>query len=469
VNLEGVTIKLLLTEENKELALSSYSELKPDYFSNTFKAVLRHIKEFYDTNGGIPSLKELEVFRSRDRKTLSAISSISLIDTQDIDIRVAIEELANQSAQNITLDMLDVLLQDISLLGRHELLDKLAYLPIQLEETLTTSEVIYTAKSLSVFKRPDALAKARMLCGICNAWDYEAGGYYRQEFVLLGGKRGAGKSVFCANLVAQQHRQGNVSIYATIEMTAEECWHRIMCVLAQVEFSKLRKDQLTDEDNVKLARTMASLFIGGDEVFEKHFVQNTSPNVFDFQDELQRTCKEKDEGRIIILDDRDLTIATLDVKVSSYKSRYGDLLTLVVVDYINQLILEPGADPYDWKTQTTLGKLLKNQARKNDICLVSPYQMDDNGIARFAKGILDAADLAQLINIIDKETGVMALETTKARSTKDDGKYGLRMDWKTLTIDPTEIDLEAMDGSEQEETSTPTPKKEQLSEGDLII
>jgi|TARA_R110000822_G_scaffold12171_7_gene44101 hypothetical protein len=467
VNLEGVTIKLLLTEENKELALSSYSELKPDYFTNTFKAVLRHIKEFYDTKGQIPSMQELEVFRSRDRKTLSAIASISLIDTKDVDIRVAIDELANQSAQNVTLDMLDELLQDISLLGRHELLDKLAYLPIQLEETLTTSDVVFTAKSIPVFKRAEALAKAKMLCGICNAWDYEAGGYYRQEFVLLGGKRGSGKSVFCANLIAQQHKQGNVSIYATIEMTAEECWHRIICVLAQVEFSKLRKDELTEEDNVKLAQVMASLFIDGDKVYEKHFILNTEPNVFDFQDELQSTCKEKDEGRIIILDDRDLTISTLDVKVSSYKSRYGDLLTLVVVDYINQLVLEPGADPYDWKTQITLGKLLKNQARKNDVCLVSPYQMDDNGGTRFAKGILDAADLAQLIQIMDKESGLMALETTKSRSAKDDGKYGLRMDWKTLTIDPTEIDLEDMDGEEAVE-ATPQFKKEEAREGDLL-
>ena len=126
MNLEGVTIKLLLTEENKELALSSYSELKPDYFTNTFKAVLRHIKELYDTKGQIPSMQELEVFRSRDRKTLSAIASISLIDTKDVDIRVAIDELANQSAQNVTLDMLDELLQDISY---NNTLDSNIYLP----------------------------------------------------------------------------------------------------------------------------------------------------------------------------------------------------------------------------------------------------------------------------------------------------------------------------------------------------
>jgi hypothetical protein len=85
----------------------------------------------------------------------------------------------------------------------------------------------------------------------------------------------------------------------------------------------------------------------------------------------------------------------------------------------------------------------------------------------FAKGILDAADLAQLIQIMDKESGLMALETTKSRSAKDDGKYGLRMDWKTLTIDPTEIDLEDMDGEEAVE-ATPQFKKEEAREGDLL-
>ena len=456
MNLEAVTLKLLLHETDKERALTTFTEIKPEYFSNTFRSVYHIIKNFYGKEGYIPSHTELQVFRSRDKRSLSALASIDLVDVEGVDIHVAIEELANQHAQNTTLDLLDGLLLDISLLTRHELLDKLATIPIKLEETLSVSEVVFTARDIPLFRKPDELSKAKMLSGICNQWDTEAGGYYRQELVLLGGKRGSGKSIFCANLIAQQHLQGNVSIYATIEMTAMECFHRILCILAQVDVAKLRKNELTDDDKRALGKVQATLFIGGDVVYEKHFSNHSAPiDVFAFQDELQHTCIEKEEGRIIILDDRDLSMATIDVKLSSYKARYGDKLTLCVVDYINQIVLEPGADPYDWKTQTLLGKGLKNLARKNDVAIISPYQMDDDGKTRFAKGILDAADLAQLINIVNPDEGIIALETTKSRSTRDDGIYGISIDWNCLRLDPTEINLDELDAAPETHVESP--------------
>ena len=48
MNLEAVTLKLLLHETDKEKALKTYAELKPDYFSNTFRPILHNIKDFYD-------------------------------------------------------------------------------------------------------------------------------------------------------------------------------------------------------------------------------------------------------------------------------------------------------------------------------------------------------------------------------------------------------------------------------------
>ncbi len=465
MNLEAATLKLLLHEKEKEKALATYAELRPEYFSATFRAILSNISDFYDKEGYVPNHNEVQVFRSRDKKSLSALASINLVDVEGVDIHVAVEELANQHAQNTTLDLVDGLLTEISLLSRHDLLDKLAAIPIKLEETLTTSEVVFTARDIPLFSRPEAVAKTKMLSGISNQWDTEAGGYYRQELVLLGGKRGSGKSIMCANLIAQQHLQGNVSIYATIEMTAVETFHRIMCILAEVPFTAIKQGTLTADETKKLAYSMSTLFEGGQAVFDKHFSNSAAVDVYSFQDELQRTCQEKDEGRIIILDDRDLSIATIDVKLSSYKARYGDQLTLMVVDYINQVVYEPGADPYDWKVQTLLGKMLKNLSRKNDVCIVSPYQMDDNGATRFAKGILDAADLAQLINvgIVEDDKGILMLETTKSRSTRDDGKYGISINWDTLRIDPREVDLGALDGEEGS-----SEDKETAIEGNII-
>jgi hypothetical protein len=235
-------------------------------------------------------------------------------------------------------------------------------------------------------------------------------------------------------------------------------------MLAGVNAGRIKKGELTARDEFDIALVMSTLFVDGDVVFDKYFKNNPAPNVLLFQEELYKTCKEKDEGRIIIVDDRELTTSAIDTTLATYKAKYGDKLALAVVDYLNQLVLDNDADMYDWKPQIVVAKHLKNMSRKHDICLVSPYQMDDNGVARFSKGILDAPDVAQLIHVEDKETGHIVFETTKARGSDDGGKYRVFMDWNTLNIDPRQIILEDLDGSDKEEEK---PQKEHAREEGL--
>ena len=448
MNIEGITLHLLL-QQDREQALKYYSEINNEYFSSSFSSVLTHIKNFYTDKGFIPNIGELEVYRSRDRKILSALASIRLIDPGPIDIEVAIEELANQYAQNVTLDLIDTMLETIAIKDRFELLDEISALPLQIEEKISSTNSVQTVSDIQVFKKKEVLLNQKVYSGVCDEWDHEAGGYYKQELVLIGGKRGSGKSIFCANLIAQQHLQKNVSIYFTIEMSADETMQRILSILAETSASDLKQGKLSDEDTKKLATVMASLFHDGDVVFNKHFDGSTL-DIYAFQDELYGTCVEKDEGKIIIVDDMNLTVGAIDAKLSTYKSKYGDKLGLAAIDYLNQIALDKTADMYDWKPQIVVSKTLKNLSRKHDICLVSPYQMDDDGVARFSKGILDAADLAQLLKV--DGTSIL-LETTKARGTSDTGKHRVGISWTTLRIDPRPVVLEDMECDEEEDKS----------------
>lgn len=440
MNLEGVALKLLLEESDKEKALQIYSELRPNYFSNSFATILNHIRTYYDHYGSIPSLQDLKIYRNRDLKVQAALNTIELLDEENIDINLAVEELANQHAQNATLLLFDKVLDDIPIKDRYEILESISSLPMKLEELIDKSNLVYTLSDTNIFESVEDTKSSQIIAGISDTWDYQMGGYYKQDLVLLGGKRGSGKSVVCANLVANQHRQGKPSLYFTIEMTYKETLQRIICILAKVEFGALKKNQLTLEQKKSIARTMASFYIGGEEVFDKHF-SVADPDVFGFQAEVQK-LEEKPEGRIIIIDDRDLNVATVDTKVGSYKSRYGDDLGLIIIDYLNQLVLDGTADMYDWKDQIVVSKTLKNLARKHDVCIVSPYQMDDEGKARFSKGILDSCDVAQLILVEDKEKGILSFKTDKMRSGTDQGNHTVSIDWKTLSIDPREVVIE---------------------------
>jgi hypothetical protein len=70
---------------------------------------------------------------------------------------------------------------------------------------------------------------------------------------------------------------------------------------------------------------------------------------------------------------------------------------------------------------------------------VSPYQIDANGEARFAKGILDAADIALTMEAHDKETNAISFATTKIRGGKEMA-FTCPIDWDTLRISPQSVD-----------------------------
>ena len=127
--------------------------------------------------------------------------------------------------------------------------------------------------------------------------------------------------------------------------------------------------------------------------------------------------------------------------IGKAKAKFGDKLKVVVVDYINQIVLE-GTDQYDWKPQIEISKKLKNLARKYEIVMVSPYQIDASGEARFAKGILDAADIALTMEAHDKETNAISFETTKIRGGKEMA-FTCPIDWDTLRISPQSVDKPA--------------------------
>jgi len=438
MNVEPAFLKLLLEEPDKEVALNMYSEVQEQHFSPAFQTVIKTIGNFYEINGHIPNIQELSLFRNRDKQTLSAISSISLIDVTGVDIEQAQAILLDNFVQDSTLDLITELLGNISVMGRDEIQDTVTNMGVRLEDLVSSTEKIFTAKDYRPFNSAENAASVRIESGISQEWDRESGGYFLEDFVLLGGKKGSGKSIVCANLICAQHKQGNPSIYATIEMSYKEVMNRIMSILSGVPFSKIKLNETSPHEDMVISETLASLFEGGLELLDNH---RKNFDKFLFQDELLK-LPEKDEGRIIIIDDRNLSAATVDAKVSSYKSRYGEKLKLVVVDYVNQLELYPGADMYSWINQIEISKFLKNQARKHNVCVVSPYQMDENGNARFSKGLLDSPDVAQLIKVDEKDSGTIVFETEKSRSASDKGVYRVSIDWNTLKIDPRPVVLD---------------------------
>ena len=74
-------------------------------------------------------------------------------------------------------------------------------------------------------------------------------------------------------------------------------------------------------------------------------------------------------------------------------------------------------------------------AQEYDCTVVSPYQTDATGEARFAKGILDAADAAFALESWEQEDNCLTFNCVKMRSASMKS-FTSTMDWETLKIGP---------------------------------
>lgn len=450
MNLEGAAIKLLLTLEDRGLALDAFSELRPEYFSKGSRTLYTALTTFYSKYGNVPTEQQLLAHQSRNAAITNGILALNQLDVTTLEIDFIAEELKNQYTHMETMRMLETFVHKSITMDREEMIEALSEMPLEIERKLQETFKIGTIANTNFFRSKENHLATQVLSGVSDSWDYESGGYFVEDLVLVGGKRGEGKSIVCINMVASQHIQGNPSMYFTIEMTKEETMGRLICILSGVSASRYRKQELTPEEEEAAAKVIANFFVGGEEVFDKYFKGTGSRDVLAFQAEIQRTKKEKEEGRVIIVDDSNLTLATIDAKINTYKRIYGKQLKLVCVDYINQVkaSTDTDVDMYDWKPQIFISKTLKEIARKYHICMVSPYQIDASGEARMAKGILDAADIAQIIH---RDGDIMTFENVKARGVKDKSVHSVTLSEKSLKIDPREVHKEESSNEEEPE------------------
>lgn len=435
----AVVLNKLILERN----LDVWAKLKLAFLDNAYASVYSAISRHYDKYSTIPSFEELQL-EVREGITQKTIGLIKLIDEPDISAEVALDALIDQYTQNQTISLLDKFVDKLTVYDSNEIKENLASIVIALDEKTLTSEGVYNMSEIMIFRDYEQLQRDRVMLGINNSFDSELNGVARQELILLGGERGAGKSIVSSNLVVNQYEAGNCCVIFTIEMIAQEVFERNLAIQAGVPYMSLKKNNLTQDDLLKVIKTRAEQFLDADDLVLDYLSHRDR---FKFEHDLVRNKVLKPDNQIIIVDDRSLTLTSIDLHIGKLKARFGDKLKLVVVDYLNQIV-EEGSSQYDWQPQIIKSKKLKDYARKHDVTIFSPYQIDASGEARFAKGILDAADIALLMKSHDKEAGAIGFETTKIRGGPP-LKFTSPINWETLRISSESIDAPVADKKER--------------------
>lgn len=447
MDVSAVILNKLLTEKNVDL----WAKLKLAYVDPAYTNLYSAIGKHYEKYASVPSFEELELVL-REGPALKTLAVIRLAQADDVPTDVAFDALIDQYTQSETIGQLDKFIEKLPIYDSEEIKEKLSEIVFYLDDKTLKSEKVVSSSDMIFFEEDDEIGVGRVPLGFNNDFDSSIGNLAPGELLLLGGRRGSGKSVVSANIAVNEYESGFVCPYFSIEMTAKETYTRMMSMLSGVDHSAVKLQKYTEDQLVAVGLTRARMYKDYDQAY-KDFLQHK--NLVKLERALLRECAPIDTP-LIVIDDRNLSLTAVDLHIGKLKAKYGDKFRLAVVDYVNQLVLE-GKDMYDWKTQIELSKGLKNVGRKHNVAIVSPYQIDATGEARLAKGLLDAADIGAIASVGNKEDGIINFDTTKIRGSAD-VSCASKINWKTLRISPQPVER-----SKPAEEEKPKKRKKEIT------
>lgn len=450
MNVEGTVIKLLLHETDGEKALTYFNQLKAEYFSDVYSSLYTNISMFYEKYSKVPTVSDLATFNSRNHKLSIALSALELVEVPELaDLSISIDALINQFAQNKALDLITGLIDQIHLLGHEEIKEYIGSMPLDLDKVLDFSDTDFTLNQFPSFKTEEESDREQLPFGLSNRYDKETGGLMRTDFVLLGGKQGSGKSLVSMNVCLNTYLAGYTALYFSIEVKKEEVKQRFYSMLTGIDPQHLKLNTLNEYEKDILALAMVGMSDNAFEMYDEFIRLAEEPDYYAFDAAFQKEGIMREANQFILVDNSALTFVDIDMTLAKYKARFGDQLALAVVDYINRVTMtKDHSERFDWKEQGAMAANFKdNLARKYDVALISPYQIDEEGRARFAKALLDPPDVAILLHGHQKKHRALSLEVVKSRSANDEFKSTVGMEWDALRVNPSEVVL-----IQQEET-----------------
>lgn len=425
MNIASALLKQIIVQKD----LDTWSKLKEHYlpgdYQSIFKILDKHIENYQD----LPQFEDLQ-YEVRDRKLQEKIFAIESVDVE-IDAWLLLDYLKNEYAQIEILDELDKYVDNtVAMASAEENIEQLQEIVLRVSDKVDVKPPEESMQRISLFDNDKELSKYLPL-GLNSDYDSQIQ-FSPKDLVLVGGRRGAGKSVTCCNLAANVYESGKSAIYFTIEMDSRSILQRICSVATRIPLKRLRSKMLSKEEWSNVAGWWAGRFDGGHDLlpeFEK------TGNFDEFHTKLTKLDLHKDKQLEVIYDPA-LTLSKIQSELDKLSSQLD--IGVVIVDYLNQVKRHNApsrSGQYDWTEQIEVSKKMKLYAQEYETMFFAPYQTDSTGEARFAKGILDAADAAYSLETWEQDDECMTFNCVKMRS-NEMKSFSSVVDWETLKIGP---------------------------------
>ena len=435
LDLQKLTLGRLLETQDNDF----YSKLQPEFFSGMGLVLYEKVNTFYKANLRLPSVEELTLVHKDltlqdylDTQILSADNKFDKISNGFL-----ISQLQDYFVREETLRFLDKFMSSFEGLEKVEIIDQLQDHVLHLNKAGASSEELFDVGELDFFPKSDDFVLHPS--GLSKEYDSINGGFALQDLVLLGGRRGSGKSIISLNCAYNRFKQGSTVAFFTIEMRYKEVYDRLLSIISEVPFLDIYTNKLRDDQKLKILKAKVKEFYQPEPRLLK-LVEETehSRDFMRFEAEMKNNKFPMLDNRFFIIDDESLTLSRIDHYCNMFASKHPKY-TMAVVDYIN---IVRAQDQKKWDTQITLSETIKSMARKFNITMLSPYQIDATGEARYAKGILDSADRAFIFMPpdLEKDPNIIKIMTSKIRNGQS-LNFDVNMNWSCVKIDPNQSKL----------------------------
>lgn len=438
IDLQKLTLRRLLDTQSNEL----YSKLLNHYFTGINSVLFDKIKSFYKANTRLPSANEILALRKDVGLQEYIENQIYSEDNtgNEIQNEFLVAQLQDYYIRDETISFMDKLIDRIENLEKVEIVDQFQNHLLSMNQAIPHDDELFDVAEMDFFPSEDDFRIYPS--GLSNEFDAINGGFATQELILLGGRRGSGKSIISLNLALNRYLQGNTVSFFTIEMRYKEVYDRLLSIISGVPFLDIFRNQLSNAQKIQIAKAKFKTFYKESDIVTNLIGDLEHNNNFkEFEKRIKIEKPELTDHRLFLVDDEGLTLNRIDHYCNMFSSKYPNY-NMAVVDYINIVKHE---DQKDWKTQITIADSLKSLSRKYDLTMVSPYQIDATGEARFAKGILDSADRSfNFFPPAESEEreleSKISIHTTKMRNGKH-MSFDVMMDWACVKINPNTSEI----------------------------
>ena len=404
----------------------THKQYLPSEYHSLYKVIDKHCETFHK----MPTIEDLkyEIRDSSTREKLFAVEAVEVDASPDM----LLQYLKNEYTQKEILDSLeDYVENSVAFEDAQESVDHLHQIVMDVEDKVDLEDPQESMQRIELFEPEEDLAKYIRL-GLNREYDHEIQ-FSPRDLIMVGGRRGAGKSVICANIANNVYKSGKSAVYFTIEMDSRSILQRCCSIATEIPFARLRTQNLSILEWEKVATWWSNRYVNGQDRLNEYKEHRDFKR---FHDTLKTSCELLPTQQLDIVYDAGLTLSKirsdLDKKVKQMD------VGVIIVDYINQVkrsSLPSRGGQYDWTEQIEVSKALKSMAQEFEVPVFSPYQTDASGEARFAKGILDAADAAYSLETWDHEDACITLNCVKMRSASMKS-FTSTVDWDTLKIGP---------------------------------